>query len=445
MAIRSSLLTEVVVMALDTVRTNKMRSALTVLGVVIGITSLVGMTSIILGFDRSLRSMIGSLGPTTIFIQRFGVTSFANGIELKDLFKRPNLSVSDARALQDQAETIALVDIELGAGGPPTQRRVFYRNQKTKPVVVLGTSEYFAQGTRIPMMDGRFFNGTEVQYRKNVVVLGDTVQQLLFAPSRIDPIGKTIRVGRERFEVVGVFDKRPSAGGFNLGQDDFVTIPYTTYQRIFGLKAVGFGRGGGGRGSGGGPGGVTATILPIQIAVVPRDGVDQAHAIADVERVMRIRHGLKLDQPNDFDITTQDAFLALWDQISQATFFALVIISSIALMVGGIGVMAIMSISVTERTREIGVRKALGARRVEILFQFLMEAVVLSSIGGVLGIALGSAVGILVHALSGLPISLPWWSFATGLGFSTSVGIFFGIYPAFKAARLDPIEALRYE
>jgi len=430
-AIRGSLVKEVIVMAFDTVRSNKMRSALTVLGVVIGITSIVGMTAMIRGFDQSLREMIRAIGPNTIFIQRFGITSFAGGAEFKELIKRPNLSISDARALEEMSTTIQFVDIELGAGGPPTQRRVFYGTQKTKNLVVLGATENFAEGTRIPIRGGRFFNGTEVQYRKNVVVLGYTAYSLLFQASGVDPVGKLVRVGSERFEVVGYFDKRPAAGGFNLGQDDFVVIPYTAYQRIFGLKPIRINR--------------SATFLPIQIALVPRDGVSQAEAIADVERVMRIRHGLKLDQPNDFDILTQDAFLKLWDQISQGTFLALVVISSIALMVGGIGVMAIMSISVTERTREIGVRKALGARRAEILFQFLMEAAFLTSMGGLIGIGLGAGIGWLVHALSGFPISLPWWSFAIGLGFSASVGIFFGMYPAFKASRLDPIEALRYE
>ena len=183
----------------------------------------------------------------------------------------------------------------------------------------------------------------------------------------------------------------------------------------------------------------------MQIAALPREGVPQEEAIADVQRVMRIRHSLRLDEPDDFDIATQDAILGLWDNISQATFLALVVISSIALMVGGIGVMAIMSISVTERTREIGVRKALGARRAEILFQFLMEAAFLTSLGGLLGILLGAGIGWLVHLVTGFPISLPWWSFAIGLGFSASVGIFFGMYPAIKASRLDPIEALRYE
>jgi putative ABC transport system permease protein len=178
---------------------------------------------------------------------------------------------------------------------------------------------------------------------------------------------------------------------------------------------------------------------------VTREGVPQATAIAEVQRVMRSRHRLRLDEPDDFDILTQDAILQLWTRISQVTVLALLVISSIALLVGGIGVMAVMSISVTERTREIGVRKALGARRAEILIQFLTEAALLTSVGGLLGIAFGSALGWVVHLVTGFPISLPWWSFAIGLGFSASVGIFFGMYPAIKASRLDPIEALRYE
>jgi putative ABC transport system permease protein len=181
------------------------------------------------------------------------------------------------------------------------------------------------------------------------------------------------------------------------------------------------------------------------IAVLPREDAGRDKALAEVEEIMRVRHGLKLDEPDDFDIVTQDAALRVWDQVSRATFLGLVVISSIALMVGGIGVMAIMTISVTERTREIGVRKALGARRREILFQFLTEAVVLTLVGGLLGITLGAGIGVTVHAATGFPISLPWWSFAIGLGFSAAVGIFFGMVPAVRAARLDPIEALRYE
>jgi putative ABC transport system permease protein len=432
MTIRLGLLGEVIRMAIDTVRTNKMRSGLTVLGIVIGITSIVGMTAMIRGFDQSLRDSIGAIGPTTIFMQRFNFASFTGGAELSQLLRRPNLTVSDARALEDQATTLKYVDLELGAGiGQRTMRRVFYRDLKTKNILVFGSSEFFAEGTRIPILAGRFFNGTELQHRRNVAVLGNTAHKLLFEPSGTDPIGKYVRVGSERFEVVGVFDQRPTPGGFSLGADDFVVIPYTTYQRVFGLHAVTVRR--------------NATLVNVQISMLPREEVGLQDALEDVRRVMRIRHGLKLDEPDDFELLTQDQVLKLWDQVSQATFLGLIVISSIALMVGGIGVMAIMSISVTERTREIGVRKALGARRAEILFQFLMEAAALTSVGGVLGILLGSSIGFLIHLISGFPVSLPWWSFAIGLGFSASVGIFFGMYPALKASRLDPIEALRYE
>jgi putative ABC transport system permease protein len=178
---------------------------------------------------------------------------------------------------------------------------------------------------------------------------------------------------------------------------------------------------------------------------VPHDWASREDAMREVEEIMRIRHGLTLDKPNDFDLVTQDAALKVWEQVSQAVLLSLVVISSIALMVGGIGVMAIMTISVTERTREIGVRKAIGARRAEILFQFLIEAMVLTSVGGVLGVLLGSGIGLMVNLVSGFPVSLPWWSFALGLAFSASVGIFFGMLPAWRASRLDPIEALRYE
>ena len=431
-----ALIKEVIAMAFDTVRTNKMRSGLTVLGVVIGITSIVGMTAMIRGFDQSLRQLIQTIGPKIITIQRAGPLSFANGVEFAEVMKRPNLTISDARAIEAEATTIQVVDVQLGIPGmaPPTQERVFYRDVRTRPMLTFGTTENFAIGTNLGLTHGRFFNGTEVQYQKNVVVLGQTPYQALFQPSGTDPLGKTVRVGAERYTVIGVFDKRPGVGGFNAGQDDFVVIPYTRYQRQFGLNGINVGRGS-----------MRSTIIPIQIAVLARDGVPLEDALADVQRVMRIRHNLKLNEPDDFDIATQDAILQLWERISQATFFALIVISSIALMVGGIGVMAIMSISVTERTREIGVRKALGARRAEILFQFLMEAAFLTSLGGILGIILGSTLGWAVHLVSGFPISLPWWSFAIGLGFSASVGLFFGMYPAFRASRLDPIEALRYE
>ncbi len=428
---RLALLKETAQMALDTLRASKMRSALTVLGIVIGITSIVGMTSLIRGFDESLRASIMELGPKTIFVQRFGALSFSSGAAFTDLLRRPHLTVDDGEAIKRLSTTVALVDTWLGAGGQPTQERVFYRGQRTQPVVVFGASEAYVDVNFAKIVLGRSITAQEVERRRNVAVIGYGPYEALFERSGLDPIGKKVRIGAIEYTIVGVIGKRPSAGGFGLGQDDFVFIPYTSFRKQFGSeRAQAPGRFGG---------------VSAMIAVVPHDWVTRDDALREVEEIMRIRHGLTLDQPNDFDLVTQDAILQVWEQISQAVLLSLVVISSIALMVGGIGVMAIMTISVTERTREIGVRKAIGARRGEILFQFLVEAVVLTSIGGIIGVLCGSGIGLAVNMASGFPISLPWWSFALGLGFSAAVGIFFGMLPAWRASRLDPIEALRYE
>ena len=428
--IRAGLLLEVVRMAMDTLRTNKLRSALTILGVVIGITAIVGMTSLIRGFDESLRDSIKEIGPNTIFVQKFGITSLGSGRQMTELLKRPNLTIADAESIAREAPAVKLVDIWLGAGpGRIVQTRLAYGGVRTKPIIIMGATQNFAAVNFIKLEAGRFFTGTEVRHRRRVIVLGHNPYLTLFPD--IDPIGRTVRVGSDRYTVVGVLGKRPSPGGpLNTGVDDFAVIPETLYQSQYGVDATRADRG---------------TIHNVMIVAVPRDGVPRAVALQEIETIMRIRHGLQLDQPDDFDLVTQDEALKVWDRISQATYLGLVVISSIALMVGGIGVMAIMMISVTERTREIGVRKALGARRREILWQFLIEAACLTLVGGILGVALGSGMGILIHYLSGFPISLPWWSFALGLGFSASVGIFFGMVPAVKASRLDPIDALRYE
>ncbi len=425
------LFAETAAMAFDTLRTNKMRSALTVLGVVIGVTSIVGMTSLIRGFDTSLRDSIAALGPKTIYVQRFGAVSFSSGTSFRELIRRPALTVDDGEAIRRLAPSVAVVDTWLGAGPPqPTMERIFYRGERTRPAAVMGTSERFVDVNFASIYAGRTFTEQEVRRRRQVVVLGYGPYEALFGARGIDPIGKSVRVGAIAYTVIGVIGPRPAAGGFSLGQDDFVIIPYTAFRRQFGNERVRRGPMGG---------------LAVMIAVVPHEWASRDDAMREVEAIMRIRRGLTLDKPNDFDLVTQDAVLRVWEQISQAILLSLVVISSIALMVGGIGVMAIMTISVTERTREIGVRKAIGARRWEILTQFLIEAVVLTSVGGIIGVLMGSAIGLLVNVVSGFPVSLPWWSFALGLGFSAGVGVFFGMLPAWRAARMDPIEALRYE
>jgi putative ABC transport system permease protein len=434
---RIALFSDIIGMAFATLRANKLRAGLTILGVVIGITAIVGMTSLIRGLDESLRDSIRQLGPNTLFVMKFSALSGASGKEFKNLVRRPVLTIADAKAIEREAPSAGKVDVWLGAWGVPGRERAYYKGEKTKDLSVQGVSEHYAAVNSLQMTGGRFFTASEVTHRRTVVVLGDSPARALFPNT--DPIGKRIRIGAQEYEVVGVAGPRPNPGGLGGGQDDFMVIPYTAFQKQFGWFRTS------GRIRQGGSATDENAMRSALIAVVPADSAARGDAMADVERIMRIRHGLKLDQANDFDIVTQDAVLKMYDQITGATFIGLVVISSIALMVGGIGVMAIMMISVTERTREIGVRKALGARRREILWQFLLEAVFLTSVGGVLGIILGASIGLGVHYATGFPISMPWWSFAIGFGFSASVGIFFGLFPAIRAARLDPIEALRYE
>jgi putative ABC transport system permease protein len=382
------------------------------------------MTSLVRGFGDQLESLIRQLGSNTVIVAKFSIASFSSGKSFLEVLKRPNLDEEDGRAIKSAAESVGSVGMLIGDGPGAQFHRLTYGNNSTKSMIVIGATSNFGDINYIPVEAGRGFSDYESDRRRQVAMLGNAPAQTLFPNS--DPVGKTVRIGRHEFTVVGVFGKRPGVLGGN--PDEFVVIPLSTHDKLF--PSFRF------RGS---------LLRFIQIYVLPREGYSQQDVIAEVEQIMRSRHRLRLDQENDFDIVTADSILGILNNFTRAILLALVVISSIALMVGGIGVMAIMTISVTERTREIGVRKALGARRREILVQFLIEAVVLTSIGGVLGIALGSAIGYSVNVFAGFPVSLPWWSFALGLGFSSLIGIFFGMWPAMKASRLDPIEALRYE
>ncbi|HWP99321.1 MAG TPA: ABC transporter permease [Vicinamibacterales bacterium] len=415
---------EILAMAVDTLRANKLRSALTILGVVIGVTAIVAMTSLIRGFGDQMRQLIRQMGSETVYVAKMSAVSFAAGRDFFELLRRPDLTEEDAKAIQVGAPSAALVSYQLGGGPAAVFERVAYRDQSTRRMVVIGTSANFAETNYIPIEHGRFFSEHEVAHRRQVAVLGHSPAVTLFPA--MDPVGKRVRIGRTEFTVVGTLGERPSP---LVGDpDEFVVIPATTYEKLYDPPRIR---------------GIQSRFLII--GVVPRPGVSRDALVREVEQVMRVRHRLRADEPNDFDILTSDVIMRLVDQLTQAVVLGLVVISSIALMVGGIGVMAIMTISVTERTREIGVRKAIGARRREILMQFLLEAIFLTSTGGLLGVLVGSGIGLAVNALAGFPVSLPWWSFALGIGFSALVGIFFGMYPAIRASRLDPIEALRYE
>jgi putative ABC transport system permease protein len=411
-------------MAVGTLVTNKLRSALTILGMVIGVTSIVGMTSLVRGFGDQMEQLIRQMGSDTVYLSKLSGVSIAGGKEFRDLMKRPDLTEEDARAIKRGAPSAMLIAAQLGGGPGSQQLQLSYRGQNTREMAIIGASANFPEANSIVVEQGRFFNDFEVDRRRMVTVLGNAPATTLFPD--VDPLGKKVRIGRDEFTVIGVMGKRPSPIGG--GPDQFALLPITTYDKLYPPPRFW---------------GLISRWLIIGVVAYP--GTPAGQLQREVEEVMRSRHRLKLDEENDFDVLTSDIIMKVFDQLTRAVFLALVVISSIALMVGGIGVMAIMMISVTERTREIGVRKALGAKRRDILWQFLLEAVFLTALGGLLGVVLGSGIGLIVHWATAFPVSLPWWSFAIGLGFSATVGIFFGMYPAFKAARLDPIEALRYE
>ncbi len=284
-----ALLGETAAMAFDTLRSNKMRSALTVLGVVIGVTSIVGMTSLIRGFDSSLRNSINSLGPNTIFIEKFGIASFSSSASFMELMRRPNLTADDMKAIERMSTTIGMVDIWIGGGAPGSQdaiQRVFYRGERTRPMPIMGTTERYVDINFAKMYAGRSFTQQEVQRTRQVAVVGYGVYEGLFEKRGIDPIGKPVRVAGVEYTIIGVVGKRPSPGGF-AGADDFAIVPYTAFRKQFGNEKRQRGPFG----------------MPVMIAALPKDGVTREEAMTELETIMRIRHGLTLDKPNDFDLS----------------------------------------------------------------------------------------------------------------------------------------------
>jgi putative ABC transport system permease protein len=298
------------------------------------------------------------------------------------------------------------------------------RKKETKPTFVLGTDQAYQETNGYNVSDGRFFTPEEVDHRAQVCVVGGATLETLFPHQ--EAVGQVVHIGRVPFRVVGELEPR----GRFLGQslDEIVMIPYTSVRKYFPQDNSGFLK--------------SNEVLLNAVATSP-DKIDQA--ISEIDEVLRLRRGLKAHQDNDFAAITDDSLLNLYNEVTGAFYLLMIAVAFLSLLVGGIGVMNIMLVSVTERTREIGVRMALGAKRSSILVQFLLEAMALTGAGGVVGIALGVLVAQIVHVLSPLPTGVPIWSAALGLAFSGGVGLFFGIYPAMRASRLDPVEALRYE
>jgi putative ABC transport system permease protein len=404
-------------MGLTTLWAHKLRSILTIVGIVIGVTALVGMTALVRGLDETITGEIEDIGADHMFIRKWAGRIVASEREFMRLERRPNITEEDVHAMAALGE-VGGYDIMVGTVFP-LRRDLSYRDNDMS-ADLLGTSENYAALNAADVAQGRFFTGTEVRNKNRVVVIGVGIVDVLFP--QIDPVGKTIRIAGLPYTVVGVFAEQVMLL-WGQTKDRRVILPYTTAHRDFEMTPE----------------------MDIMATVVPAQGMNIDDARDAITFLMRQRHDLRPGDESDFDIVTQANFLELWDQITGSVFLAMIVISSIALMVGGIGVMNIMLVSVTERTREIGVRKALGARRRDILWQFLIEAAVLTGIGGVFGVAIGSLLGAGVAKLISFPVSLPVWSFVIGVGASSAIGLFFGLYPAGKAAAMDPIEALRYE
>jgi putative ABC transport system permease protein len=416
------LLPDVGMMALRSLRANRLRSFLTILGVVIGVATVVAMASIIQGFNRTVSSSISSFGSHTIYIRKFKPGFYAAGFP-DSLRRRHAFTPGDAEAIRRLCPDVHEVTIIGFAEG----LTLGYRGKTSRGVQVIGSDPEVQEVNRYDPWMGRFFTVEEVRHRAQVLVIGKDIRESLMSGG--DPIGKIVHVNAVPFRVIGELEPKGRSLFFN--PDEIITLPYTTLTKFFP------------------PPEDAAFYIPKRgeyylnaIAVSPERN---AAAMDQIGEVLRRRRHVPARGADDFEIFGEDTLAELYNQLTGATYAVMIIISSIALLVGGIGVMNIMLVAVTERTREIGLRKAIGARQASILTQFLIEAAALTGAGGLTGIGLGAAVAQAVRGVSGLPAYTPWWSVIVAFFFSLAVGLFFGLYPALRASRLDAVEALRWE
>jgi ABC-type antimicrobial peptide transport system permease subunit len=406
-------------LALDTLRIHKFRSFLTLLGVLIGTATVIAVTSIIAGLDKQLVDVAQQFGTRTLWVYKLQVGA-PHRLTREERLRKP-LSYEDAMAIQERSPSAEAVSVELFRemtefGLPPVTAR--YRGHDMLDALFVGVTADHLRLINATLGDGRFFTEAEDLHRRDVAVIGDAVRERFF--THATAIGKNILVDGHSLEIIGGLTKFKSFLG-NNDDDRAILIPYHSYKKMYPEAQDNF------------------------ICVLARPGkMDQARD--EVTEVLRRRRHVGPSEPDNFGIATAESVITQFREIISSVALVMVVISSIGLLVGGIGVMNIMLVSVTERTREIGVRKAVGARRRDITWQFLAEAMTLTATGGLIGVLAGwlLSVGIRTFVPS-LPSTVPMWSVITGFAVATSVGLFFGMWPAVKAARLDPIAALRYE
>ena len=405
---------EGVTIAFDALRSNKLRSALTVLGVVIGVTTVMAMASIVQGVRSQIMNSIEVAGPTTFYVMRFWSQTPVDPNNLPyEVRIRPVLRTSDVTAIRGEpAIRYAGLWVQLF-------ERIEYQGARTQVMTIFAGDDHYMDVQGGTLLRGRFFTRSELS-GDPVAVLEQEVANRLFG--RIDPLGKVVRIGDKALTVIGIYVK-PDNIFEPPTQEIGAIVPYQMARFNYRYDETN----------------------ALFIIVKPRDGVTVDNAMDEVTVALRRSRGLRPGMPNTFDLIGQDKILETVNSLTSVFFLVMIALSGVGLLVGGIGVMAIMMVSVTSRTREIGIRMALGATRREILWQFLVEAATLTLVGGMLGILMGLAAGELLKRVMGLESAVPVWSAVVAVCVSVGVGLAFGVLPANRAARLDPVEALRYE
>jgi len=408
-------------MALNTVREHKTRSFLTVLGIVIGITALIAVASILVGLDRDMRGFLEDYGADTLFVFKFSPGIRLGRLSMEERSRKP-LSLDDAMAIRESCPAVKAVVAELYprfTGGPQVGKTARYEGKEVFNLDHSGALASYEQVYNAHMEEGRFFTEAEDLHREDVIVVGHDIADAFFPGGHA--LGKTILVDAVPYRVIGVLQPRKGQFFKDQSADRNATVPYHSYQRHHPQDDENF------------------------IGVSPYPGM-KAEAEDEVREVLRRRRKVPVDKPDNFGMSSAEEIAVQFHQITGVVALITVVISSIGLLVGGVGVMNIMLMSVTERTREIGVRKAIGARRRDIVWQFLIEAITLTGSGGAIGVLLGLMIsGIINLLVPSLPSTVPLWAVVTAVLVSMGVGVFFGMYPAVRAAGLDPVEALRYE
>lgn len=398
--------------AFHSLRAHKLRSFLTLLGIIVAVTSIIAVVTVIQGLNQKVTELVTGRGADVFILDRVGTSEAFDSRAWLDAMRRPELTGEDADALSLEGRNLLYVAAEAD-----WRTDIWGGSRKVEDMNANGVGPEYPFLSTFEIERGRHLTPFEIERGRPLAVIGHEVADELF-PTR-DPLGETIRVRGRHFTVIGI--AKPQGTTFGVTQDDFVVIPLNTWRKIFDRRAS------------------------VEISIKAADPNDVQAAIDEARMIMRTRHKLRPSEEDDFGFITTQEFLELYQKVTVGVYSALVGLVAISLVVGGVVVMNIMLVAVTERTREIGIRKAVGARRRDVLRQFLTEAVILSAIGGLIGVGLGFAIAILISQVTPLPYSLTWWSIVLGIGLSSVVGIVFGIYPAAKASRLDPIAALRFE